>query len=73
MDSEGLIGFVAAYQRVTFLKLGELGAIPIMLRIALIENLRRIAARLAADKINRNQANLWADQMVNTAAEAPLG
>ncbi len=73
VDPEGLISFVAAYQRVTFLKLGELWAIPIMLRIALIENLRRIAARLAADKINRNLADHWADQMIKTAAEDPNG
>ena len=37
------IRFVAAYQRVTTLTLGELWAIPIMLRLALIENLRRVA------------------------------
>ena len=40
--------FVAAYQTVTPLKLGELWAIPIMLRLALIENLRRVGARIAA-------------------------
>ena len=73
VDPEGLRSFVAAYQSVTFLKLGELWAIPIMLRIALIENLRRIATRLAADKINRNQADLWADQMIKTATDDPNG
>ncbi len=73
VDPEGLTSFVAAYQRVTFLKLGELWAIPIMLRLALIENLRRIAVRLAADRINRNEAGLWADQMIETAAEDPNG
>ena len=42
VDTEGLGSFIAAYQTVTDLKLGELWAVPIMLRIALIENLRRV-------------------------------
>ena len=41
VDPEGLSSFIAAYQTVIALKLGELWAIPIMLRIALIENLLR--------------------------------
>ena len=48
VDAESLRRFVAAYQTVAPLKLGELWAIPIMLRLALIENLRRVAARIAA-------------------------
>jgi len=53
IDTESLARFVAAYQRSTALTLGELWAIPIMLRLALIENLRRVAARLAADQADR--------------------
>ena len=48
VDAVSLNGFIAAYQTVTPLKLGELWAVPIMLRLALIENLRRVAARVAA-------------------------
>ena len=48
VDSENLGSFVAAYQTGTALKLGELWAIPIMLRLALIENLRRIGTRILA-------------------------
>jgi cellobiose phosphorylase len=70
-DPESLSRFVAAYQRITALKLGELWAIPIMLRLALIENLRRIAARIAADRIDRNLADHWADQMTESAAKDP--
>ena len=62
MDS--LKAFVSAYQRVTPLTLGELWAIPIMLRLALIENLRRVAARIAADRDDRNLADGWADRIV---------
>jgi cyclic beta-1,2-glucan synthetase len=71
VDPEGLSRFVAAYQRVTALKLGELWAIPIMLRLALIENLRRVAARIAASRYDRNRADVWADQMMEAADKDP--
>ncbi|MDZ4121814.1 MAG: hypothetical protein U1C33_05300, partial [Candidatus Cloacimonadaceae bacterium] len=71
VDPENLTSFVAAYQSITTLKLGELWAIPIMLRLALMENLRRVAARIAADRIDRNRAEYWADQMIEIAAKDP--
>jgi cyclic beta-1,2-glucan synthetase len=71
VDPENLISFVAAYQTVTVLKLGELWAVPIMLRLALIENLRRIAARITAARIDRNRAESWADQMTEIAGKDP--
>ena len=57
VDAESLSRFVAAYQTVTPLKLGELWAIPIMLRLALIENLRRVGARVVDDRIDRDLAD----------------
>jgi len=71
VDPESLSSFVTAYQTVTGLKLGELWAIPIMLRLALIENLRRVGARIAADRIDRNHADYWADRMTETAEKDP--
>jgi hypothetical protein len=71
VDPESLSSFVAAYQAVTVLALGELWAIPIMLRLALIENLRRIAARIAADRTDRNRADYWADRMTEIAETDP--
>jgi len=71
VDPESLTNFVAAYQTVTALKLGELWAIPIMLRLALIENLRRVGTRVAADRTDRNHADTWADQMTEVAEKDP--
>ncbi len=71
VDQENLSSFVAAYQTVTILRLGELWAIPIMLRLALIENLRRVGARIAADRTDRNHADYWADQMTEIAGKDP--
>jgi len=71
VDPESLSSFVAAYQTVTALNLGELWALPIMLRLALIENLRRVGARISADRIGRNRADYWADQITETAEKDP--
>ncbi|CAN5167090.1 hypothetical protein BH11PSE11_BH11PSE11_18230 [soil metagenome] len=72
VDPESLRLFLTAYQRVSPLKLGELWAIPIMLRLALIENLRRVAVQLAASRARRNLADAWADQMIETAEKDPV-
>ncbi|MBC7415032.1 MAG: cyclic beta 1-2 glucan synthetase [Herminiimonas sp.] len=71
VDPENLRRFIAAYQQVTPLRLGELWAIPIMLRLALIENLRRVAARLIASRESRHLADTWADQMTAIAEKDP--
>lgn len=67
VDSESLSRFVASYQTVAVLTLGELWAIPIMLRLALIENLRRVTSRLMIDWNDRNLATQWADRMTEIA------
>jgi len=66
-----LTRFVASYQSVKALKLGELWAIPIMLRLALIENLRRVGARIASGRNARNMADTWADKMLDVAERDP--
>ena len=71
VDTEGLSRFVAAYQTVSTLQLGELWAIPIMLRLALIENLRRVGARVAAGRVDRNLADAWVDEMTEVAEKDP--
>jgi len=68
-----LTRFIASYQTVEPLRLGELWAIPIMLRLALIENLRRIASRVAASLADRDLAELWADRMIDVAERDPKG
>ena len=71
VNAESLSRFVAAYHTVMPLKVGELWAIPIMLRLALIENLRRVAARIAARRTDQNLADGWADQMTAMAENDP--
>ncbi|MBU3018766.1 cyclic beta 1-2 glucan synthetase [Paraglaciecola agarilytica] len=71
VDTETLSHFVEAYQSVTPLTLGELWAIPIMLRLALIENLRRVSARITMARQYLNLAEKWANQMLETAEQDP--
>ncbi len=49
--------FCRGISGVANLQLGELWAIPIMLRLALIENLRRVGVHVAAGRIDRNLAD----------------
>ena len=71
VDISSLTSFIANYQAVSVLTLGELWAIPIMLRLAVIENLRRIAGKIALDVIDHNLADHWADKMIDTVKEDP--
>ena len=71
VDVAPLTAFIAAYQTVSPLKLGELWAIPIMLRLGLIENLRRITARLTIDRADRDLADAWAQRLQDMAENDP--
>jgi cyclic beta-1,2-glucan synthetase len=71
IDAETLGEFVAAYQTVIELTLGELWAIPIMLRLALIENLRRVGVRTGAARVHQELAQDWAGTMIAVAERDP--
>jgi len=64
IDQENIHEFVDAYQEVTPLRLGELWAIPIMLRLALIENLRRVALLAVRQQHDQQLGEAWADRLV---------
>lgn len=71
VNLRSLVGFVNAYQTVNALKIGELWAIPIMLRLALLENLRRLAIQISIDITNKSLAESWADQLIDVAERDP--
>ncbi|MDQ7249930.1 GH36-type glycosyl hydrolase domain-containing protein [Dongia sedimenti] len=56
--------FIAAYQRVQPLTIGELWAVAITLRIVLIENLRRLAEQIATGGDTRAEADALADRLL---------
>jgi cyclic beta-1,2-glucan synthetase len=71
VDPETVAGFVAAYQSVQPLGIGELWAFPIMLRLALLENLRRVVSRIARRRKDRDAAIAWAARLQEAADQAP--
>ena len=66
-DPDLLLRFVAAYQAVQPLELAELWALPTVLRIVMIENARRLAARIVASLRGREQADRYADALLGLA------
>jgi cellobiose phosphorylase len=58
-DVETLVDFTAAYQRIAPLSIGETWAIPIMLRLGLVEELRRLVDGVVAARHSREQARKW--------------
>ena len=69
-DEELLVHFLGAYEQTRELTLGEMWALPTTLRVVLIENLRRLAERVAANKAARELANLCCDHIA--ACPVPL-
>lgn len=64
LDADVLKLFIAAYQRVQPLTIGELWAIPITLRTVLVENLCRLGDQIVREQARRDNANKLADSML---------
>ena len=69
-DEALLVHFINAYQEQRELTQGELWALPTTLRVVLVENLRRLADRVAAHKAARGVANLCADRIDTLSVHA---
>ena len=70
LDTNTLRRFIAAYQKVAPLSIGELWAVAITLRLALVENLRRLAVAILQAREERD-ADRLADKLLETAARQP--
>jgi cyclic beta-1,2-glucan synthetase len=64
-DEDLLCALPDAYQETRELTLGEMWALPTTLRVVLVENLRRLAERVATNKAAREVANLCCDQLAD--------
>ena len=71
LDTNTLRRFIAAYQTVAPLSIGELWAVAITLRLALVENLRRLAISIARARAEREEADKLADKLLELAARQP--
>jgi cyclic beta-1,2-glucan synthetase len=70
MDEPRITSFVAAFQETTPLSIGELWALPTMLRFVLLENLRRLAVKIIWGWDERQRAEQWASE--SEAQAGPL-
>src|SRR5262249_15728333 len=73
LDTETLKRFIISYQQVTPLSIGELWATAITLRLALVENLRRLATRIVSARDARDEADELADKLLDLASRQPTG
>ncbi|MCC7144866.1 MAG: hypothetical protein IT443_00315 [Phycisphaeraceae bacterium] len=71
VDAENISHFIGSYQTVHPLKLGELWAVPIMVSLALVENLRRVARRIAWRRRHRELAVDWSRRFVQAVQLDP--
>jgi len=71
LDTNTLKRFIAAYQTVAPLSIGELWAVAITLRLALVENLRRLAITIARGRAERDEADRLADKLLELASLQP--
>jgi len=69
VEPETLLRFLLAYQSVTPLRMGELWAVAIMLRIGLVKNLSRLSALVLRARALRSEANTWAERLLDEAAD----
>jgi len=68
VEPETLQRFVRAFQRVQPLTIGELWAVPIALRIVLVENLRRLAEHIVSGRAARQAADALAIDLLGRSS-----
>ena len=70
VDSNLLSAFISGFQTYAHLTLGELWAIPIMLRFALVENISNLAGRFVGVRGERKLAEEFIDEIVGDESRA---
>ena len=68
MSATGLEAIVEGFQSVEPLRIGEIWALPPLVRFVLVENLRRLALRVDRARQMRRIANSLADRLLSTSA-----
>ncbi len=70
-DPATLRRFVSAFQQVQPLTIGELWAVPIALRMVLLENLRRLAEHIVQGRAARQEADALANELLGVDGHMP--
>ncbi len=71
LDQENILAFIEAYQSVEPLSIGELWAVPQMLRTVLIEGIQQFAGRALSELREREIADFWANRLITANRRDP--
>ena len=71
LDQERILTFLSAYQESESLTIGELWALPLMLRIALIQRVEGLARQAWRELVDREFADFWANRLLATLRRDP--
>ena len=71
VDGDNTLSFIASYQRAATLSIGELWAVPQMLRTVLIEGIQQVASRTLTELHERENAEFWANRLVTSNRRDP--
>ncbi len=71
LDQDNILAFLSAYQEAECLTIGELWALPLMLRIALIQRVEQLARQAWREMRDRELADFWANRLLVTLRRDP--
>jgi cellobiose phosphorylase len=67
LEPEGIRKFLDAFQAITPLEIAELWALPLMLRLRLLECLRALAIQVEQQQSQREEADFWANRLITAS------
>ncbi|MHB0871703.1 MAG: hypothetical protein ACYC5J_19920, partial [Chloroflexota bacterium] len=71
LAEQDVVDFLLAYQRVSSLTMSELWALPLLLRLALLESLSYLATRIDEQQHEFEWADFWANRLLVAARRTP--
>jgi cyclic beta-1,2-glucan synthetase len=71
LDKENILAFIKTYQSVSALSIGELWAVPQMLRMTVIESILHLTERALTELREREIADFWANRLITAIRRDP--
>jgi len=71
LSAESIVSFLDAYQHESPLSIAELWVFPPMLRLVLLQRLRRLSELAGLRQHQKELADFWADRVLNAAQRSP--
>ena len=71
LDQQRILDFFQSYQTHAPLTMGEIWSLPLLLRLRMIECIRRLAIQVERREREREQADFWANRLLTAARQEP--